>query len=93
MAFPFTGSGFALSPEDPLRRYYCGEGDKDLPEVLRPDNPLIMRCVGNNYFGGPVSGRYRINQVISWCLERDANDRPKIGRLVNHVKSIVWQQE
>jgi len=93
MAFPFTGNGFALSPEDPLRKYYCGEGDKYLPEVLRTDNPLLMRCVGNNYFGGPVSGRYRINQVISWCLERDASDRPKIGRLVNHVKSIVWQQE
>lgn len=90
MAFPqpepqvFGAQAF----QDPLRNYYCGTGEP--PEVARSDNPKIMEIAGKNYFGGPVSGRYRINQVISWCLERDSNERPKIGRLVYHVKSIVF---
>jgi hypothetical protein len=50
-----------------------------------------MEVVGKNFFGGPVSGRYRINQVIAWCLERDPSERPKVNRLVSHVKSIVFQ--
>jgi serine/threonine protein kinase len=92
MAFPLIAEGaFGIQPSDPLQTYYCGTGEP--PEVARSDNPKIMVPVGDNYFGGPVSGRYRINQVISWCLERDPSERPKIGRLVNHMKSIVFQKE
>jgi serine/threonine protein kinase len=91
MAFPLPevhvmGAQF----RDPLRTYFCGQGES--PEVAREDNPKIMQVVGKNYFEGPVSGRYRINQVISWCLERDSNERPKIARLISHVKSIVFQK-
>jgi serine/threonine protein kinase len=88
MAFPPPESAFAGVPQDPLQKYFCGRMEP--PEVARTDNPKIMEVAGKNYFCGPVSGRYRINQVISWCLERDANERPKIGRLVYHVKSIVF---
>src|SRR5271167_3835714 len=88
MAFPLPESAFAGVPQDPLQKYFCGRMEP--PEVARTDNPKIMEVAGKNYFGGPVSGRYRINQVISWCLERDANERPKIGRLACHVKSIVF---
>jgi hypothetical protein len=48
-----------------------------------------MTVVGKNFFESPVSGRYRINQVISWCLEKDPSERPKAERLFRHVKSIV----
>jgi hypothetical protein len=89
MAFPLPESAFAGIPADPLRSYYF-EQRGEAPEVAKTDNPRIMVEMGKNYFGGPVSGRYRINQVISWCLERDSNERPKIGRLVCHVKSIVF---
>lgn len=91
MAFPQPEAQVfgAQAFQDPLRNYYCGQGEP--PEVSKTDNPKIMEIAGKNYFGGPVSGRYRINQVISWCLERDSNERPKIGRLVCHVKSIVFQ--
>jgi serine/threonine protein kinase len=89
MAFPLSEATFGVQPSDPLRNYYCGQGDP--PEVAKTDNPKIMQAVGKNYFDGPVSGRYRINQVIAWCLERDSNERPKIARLVCHVKSIVFQ--
>jgi hypothetical protein len=88
MAFPLPESAFAGIPQDPLQKYYCGQMEP--PEVARPDNPKLMQVAGKNYFGGPVSGRYRINQVVSWCLERDPNERPKIARLVCHVKSIVF---
>jgi serine/threonine protein kinase len=86
MAFP-PSDGFPAAGPDPLRKYWCGTAEP--PEVARNDNPKIFQEVGKNYFVGPVSGRYRINQVISWCLEREPNERPKIGRLVNHVKSVV----
>lgn len=89
MAFPLPESAFAGIPFDPLRSYYF-EQRGEPPEVEKSDNPKIMMETGKNYFGGPVSGRYRINQVISWCLERDPNERPKIVRLVRHVKSIVF---
>lgn len=72
---------------DPLRLYFVGQ--TAVPEVAKEQNPKIMTVVGKNFFESPVSGRYRINQVISWCLETDANERPKIGRLIRHVKSIV----
>lgn len=81
---------FGIPTPDPLRNYFCGQGDA--PEVARTANPKLMEVVGKNYFQGPVSGRYRINQVIAWCLERDSNERPKIGRLISHVKSIVFQK-
>jgi len=87
MAFP-PASAFGGIVKDPLRNYYHGTADP--PEVAKTDNPALMQVVGKNYFDGPVSGRYRINQVIAWCLERDSNERPKIGRLVNHVKGIVF---
>ena len=72
---------------DPLRLYFVGQ--KSVPEVTKEDNPRIMTPVGKNFLGSPVSGRYRINQVVSWCLETDASDRPKVERLIRHVKSIV----
>lgn len=88
MAFPLPEPGSGHQVTDPLRDYVCGQGEA--PEVRREDNPKIMEIVGKNYFGAPVSGRYRINQVVAWCLEKDSNERPKIGRLVCHVKSIVF---
>jgi serine/threonine protein kinase len=76
--------------QDPLWHYVKGNGKP--PEVSPTDNPKIYNpAAGLNCFGDPVSGRYRINQVIQWCLERDPNDRPKIWRLICHVKSIVMQ--
>jgi serine/threonine protein kinase len=86
LAFPPSAT---FGPQDPLRMYFCGNGEP--PEVAREDNPRIMEVVGKNYFGGPVSGRYRINQVIAWCLEREPSERPKVNRLVSHVKSVVFQ--
>jgi serine/threonine protein kinase len=87
MAFRPVATEIQRTELDPLRKYWCGTTEP--PEVARSDNPKLMFEVGKNYFVGPVSGRYRINQVISWCLEREPNERPKIGRLVNHVKSVV----
>ena len=88
LAFPPTAT-FGVGPQDPLRTYFGGQNEP--PEVAREDNTRLMEVVGKNFFGGPVSGRYRINQVIAWCLERDPSERPKVNRLVSHVKSIVFQ--
>jgi hypothetical protein len=90
MAFPLDAHLPGMpAVEDSLGKYVNGGGPP--PELEPNDNPqLYETAVGINCFGNPVSGRFRINQVIQWCLERDPNDRPRISRLILHVKSIVW---
>lgn len=92
MAFPQAPQTPGRPPQDALWQYVKANGRP--PEVGPADNPRLYNpAVGVNCFGEPVSGRYRINQVVQWCLERDSNDRPKISRIICHVKSIVWQAD
>lgn len=92
MAFPPPPQQPQQQSQDPMWNYVKGNGRP--PEVGPADNPKLYNpAVGMNCFGEPVSGRYRINQVVQWCLERDSSDRPKIWRLICHVKSIVMLTE